>query len=178
MIASGSDGSQRALRTLCVGSALRQRLVPPRGMRVWGRNLAASRVAHVLVMTGTDQRPSSSTSLAVRLSELPSTILTNFACTVGYYPPTYQLVIGTDLLNPFEELAELLRQVKVTRTHAVWSSFLFYLPRIDTLGMAQVCAYWFFLLSCSLLCVWRPPRSSSTTDSITLRARQPPSYPR
>ena len=177
VIASASDGNQRALRTVCVGSALHQRLVPPRGMRVRGRNLAASRAAHALVMMGTDRRPSSSTSLAVRLPELPSIILTDFACTVGYDPPTHQLVIGTDPLDPFEELAELLGHVTVTRTHAVWSLFLFYLRRVDTLDMAQVCAYGFFSILCLLLGVWRPPRPSSTTDNITLRTRQPPSYP-
>ena len=31
---------------------------------------------------------------------------------VGYYPPTHQLVTGTDPLESFEELAELLGQVK------------------------------------------------------------------
>jgi len=31
---------------------------------------------------------------------------------VGYYPPNHQLVIGTDPLDSFEELAELLGQVK------------------------------------------------------------------
>ena len=33
-------------------------------------------------------------------------------CAVGYYPPNHQLVIGTDPLDSFEELAELLGQVK------------------------------------------------------------------
>jgi hypothetical protein len=31
---------------------------------------------------------------------------------LGYYPPNHQLVIGTDPLDSFEELAELLGQVK------------------------------------------------------------------
>ncbi len=30
----------------------------------------------------------------------------------GYYPPNHQLVIGTDPLDSFEELAELLGQAK------------------------------------------------------------------
>jgi hypothetical protein len=30
----------------------------------------------------------------------------------GYYPPTHQLVTGTDPLDSFEELAELLGQAK------------------------------------------------------------------
>ncbi|KAF8271578.1 hypothetical protein EI94DRAFT_1718319 [Lactarius quietus] len=33
-------------------------------------------------------------------------------CAVGYYQPNYQLVIGTGALNWFEELVELLGQVK------------------------------------------------------------------
>ena len=31
---------------------------------------------------------------------------------LGYYPPNHQLVIGTDPLDSFEELAELLGQAK------------------------------------------------------------------
>lgn len=34
------------------------------------------------------------------------------AFTLGYYPPNHQLVIGTDPLDSFEELAELLGQAK------------------------------------------------------------------
>ena len=33
-------------------------------------------------------------------------------CARGYYPPNHQLVIGTDPLDSFEELAELPGQVK------------------------------------------------------------------
>ena len=108
VIASASDGSQRALRTLCVGSALHQRLVPPGSMIVRGRNQATSRVAHALVMMGTDRRLFSSTSLAVRSPDLSSFILKTCMCTVGYYLPNHQLVICTDLLDSFEDLAELL----------------------------------------------------------------------
>ena len=32
-------------------------------------------------------------------------------CAVGYHPPNHQLVIGTDSLDSFEELAELHGQV-------------------------------------------------------------------
>ena len=61
-----------------------------------------------------------------------------------YYLPNHQLVIGTDPLDSFEELTELLGYVKVTPRCALWSSFLFYVRRVDTLGMAQVCACVFF----------------------------------
>ena len=108
MVASVSAGGRRALRVLCVGSSPHQRLVQPRGTRVPDRDLAATRVAHVLVMIGTDRRLSSSTSLAVRSPELSSFILKTCVCTVGYYLPNHQLVICTDLLDSFEDLAELL----------------------------------------------------------------------
>jgi hypothetical protein len=35
-----------------------------------------------------------------------------FTFQTGYYPPTHQLVTGTDPLDSFEELAELLGQAK------------------------------------------------------------------
>ena len=40
------------------------------------------------------------------------TLTVEFHSRTGYYPPNHQLVIGTDPLDSFEELAELLGQAK------------------------------------------------------------------
>ena len=64
---------------------------------------------------GTIPPPSSFTLLAVSIPTdfipLFTWLMLNCLC-LGYYPPNCQLVVGTDPIDSFEELAELLGQVK------------------------------------------------------------------
>jgi hypothetical protein len=120
-IGIGSVGGRRARRMLCVGLDLRLHphrglvlVLVLRGMRVReperGQR-AAPRLARGRAMMGMGRRRSSFTSLAVRASA-DSPVCFMLMASAGYYPPNHQLVIGTDPLDSFEELAELLGQVK------------------------------------------------------------------
>jgi len=75
---------------------------------------AAVRVTHARAMTCTVRRRSSFMSSVVRIPTCFPLVSNSYLHMrqTGYYPPNHQLVIGTDPLDSFEELAELLGQAK------------------------------------------------------------------
>ena len=177
MIASASDSSQWVLRTLCIGSALHQRLVPP-------QENTGPESGSVKSGARTDDDEHGSTTFFIYV------VGGTFPRTVFFYTEVLRVhrrvlsaeLPARDLHGPARPVRRACGAARVCESHAnaccvVLLSFLSSSRRYAR--HASGLRIWTFFYFRARFCASGVPRvHCQRPTSITLRARQPPSYPR